>query len=90
VHGDDRVLCPRCHHIVPAGKFCNQCGQTVSGVGLNLRQLALAGDTFFLSSTDAFPTVVGVEDESLLLQPDESVQLSQGDLPDSCFPGSPF
>jgi len=33
--GEDNVLCPRCHHIVPDGKFCNQCGQGLSGMEPN-------------------------------------------------------
>jgi hypothetical protein len=84
VSGEDRVLCPRCHHIVPAGKFCNQCGQSVSGIGLNLRQLAMAGDTFWVTSNATVPTPAssGQEGEEPALRPDESVQLSQAELPD--------
>ena len=81
--GEDNVLCPRCHHIVPDGKFCNQCGQGLSGIGLRLRQLALAGDTFWVASggpTPAVPTPMPAE--TPVLQPDESVQLAQADLPD--------
>ena len=73
--GEDNVLCPRCHHIVPDGKFCNQCGQGLSGIGLRLRQLALAGDTFWVASggpTLAAPTPA----------PAGSVQSAQTDLPD--------
>ena len=81
--GEDNVLCPRCHHIVPDGKFCNQCGQGLSGIGLHLRQLALAGDTFWVASgapTPAVPTPALAE--TAVLAPDESVQLAQADLPD--------
>jgi hypothetical protein len=81
--GEDNVLCPRCHHIVPDGKFCNQCGQGLSGIGLHLRQLALAGDTFWVASgeaTAAVPTPMPAE--TPVLEPDESVQLAQADLPD--------
>jgi hypothetical protein len=81
--GEENVLCPRCHHIVPDGKFCNQCGQGLSGIGLRLRQLALAGDTFWVTSggpTPALPSPMPAE--TPLLEPDESVQLAQADLPD--------
>jgi RNA polymerase subunit RPABC4/transcription elongation factor Spt4 len=81
--GEDNVLCPRCHHIVPNGKFCNQCGQGLSGIGLHLRQLALAGDTFWVASgepTAAVPTSPPAE--AAVLEPDESVELVQADLPD--------
>ena len=81
--GEDNVLCPRCHHIVPDGKFCNQCGQGLSGIGLHLRQLALAGDTFWVASgapTSAISTPEPAEEPAL--EPDESVELAQADLPD--------
>jgi len=81
--GEDNVLCPRCHHIVPDGKFCNQCGQGLSGIGLHLRQLALAGDTFWVASGEPTPAVaVPMPAEMPALEPDESVQLAQADLPD--------
>jgi hypothetical protein len=80
--GEDNVLCPRCHHIVPDGKFCNQCGQGLSGIGLHLRQLALAGDTFWVASDEAKPAAASLPVEMPVLEPDESVQLAQADLPD--------
>jgi len=81
--GEENVLCPRCHHIVPDGKFCNQCGQGLSGIGLHLRQLALAGDTFWVASGQvaaAVPTKLPAE--AAALEPDESIELAQADLPD--------
>ena len=81
--GEDNVLCPRCHHIVPDGKFCNQCGQGLSGIGLHLRQLALAGDTFWVAPgapATAVPAPAPIE--TPVLEPDESIQLAQADLPD--------
>ncbi|MBN1139591.1 MAG: hypothetical protein JXM73_23650 [Anaerolineae bacterium] len=81
--GEDNVLCPRCHHIVPDGKFCNQCGQGLSGIGLHLRQLALAGDTFWVASGEPTPAVsTPAPAEAPALEPDESVELAQADLPD--------
>ncbi len=81
--GEENVLCPRCHHIVPDGKFCNQCGQGLSGIGLHLRQLALAGDTFWVASGEPAAAVPApMPGEAPVLEPDESVQLAQADLPD--------
>ena len=81
--GEDNVLCPRCHHIVPDGKFCNQCGQGLSGIGLHLRQLALAGDTFWVASGEPTPAATTPEPvEVAELAPDESIELAQADLPD--------
>lgn len=78
--GEDCILCPRCHHIVPAGQFCNQCGQGLAGVALNLRQLSLAGDTFWVTSSE--PASPATQPEELPLAPDESVELSQAELPE--------
>jgi hypothetical protein len=79
LRGQDRVLCPRCHQVVPDGEYCNQCGQNLSGLALHLQQLALAGDTFWVTSEAAFsPTAP--EETSLL--PDESVILASPELPD--------
>jgi hypothetical protein len=59
LRGEDLVLCPRCHHIVPGGDFCNRCGQHLGGIALNLRQLALAGDDFWVTAaTPASPALV--------------------------------
>jgi hypothetical protein len=79
LRGEDKVLCPRCHQIVPDGGFCNLCGQSLSGLALNLWQLAQAGDAFWVTSGagDPSPHV-----EPLLLEPDESLVLEAGELPD--------
>jgi hypothetical protein len=83
LRGEDLVLCPRCHQIVPGGEFCNQCGQTLSGIALNLRQLALAGDDFWVAATTSAPPSIAANDlESNLLAPDESVVLADAELPE--------
>jgi RNA polymerase subunit RPABC4/transcription elongation factor Spt4 len=79
LHGEDRVLCPRCHQIVPDGEYCNQCGQGLGGLALHLRQLAMAGDDFWVTSGPATP-LSGPEEA--VLQPDESVALAAPELPD--------
>jgi hypothetical protein len=53
LHGEDMVLCPRCHSIVPEGEFCNQCGQGLSGLALELKQLSTAGKDFWVTSETA-------------------------------------
>ena len=55
LRGQEDVLCPRCHQVVPAGDFCNRCGQNLGGIALNLRQLALAGDDFWVTAEAAVP-----------------------------------
>lgn len=55
LQGEDRVLCPRCHGIVPTADFCPRCGQGLKGMALNLRQLALAGVDFWVASSEALP-----------------------------------
>jgi hypothetical protein len=94
LYGEDRVLCPRCHQIVPDGEYCNQCGQGLEGLALHLRQLAMAGDTFWVTSgpdalPDASPDTLPdtspdtmFQPEETLLQPDESVPLAEPELPD--------
>lgn len=86
VHGEDKVLCPRCHHVVPGGEFCNQCGQNLGSIALNLQQLALAGDDFWITaSASAAPAVAPAGSPSsaeLLLAPDDSVMLADAELPD--------
>jgi hypothetical protein len=90
LHGEDRVLCPRCRQIVPDGEYCNQCGQSLSGLALHLRQLALAGDTFWVTAGATTPPtspepVTFQPDESVTVaafQPDESVTLAAPELPD--------
>jgi hypothetical protein len=83
LHGEDRVLCPRCHQIVPSGDYCNQCGQTLGGIALSLRQLALAGDDFWvMGTTPASPTAPLDVGEATILAPDESVPLADAELPE--------
>lgn len=81
LRGDDMVLCPRCHHVVPDGEFCNLCGQGLGGIALNLRQLALAGGDFWVTALGPPPAAPGSADQSVL-EPDESVRLDEADLPD--------
>jgi hypothetical protein len=79
LHGEDRVLCPRCHQVVPDGEHCNQCGQSLSGLALHLRQLALAGDDFWVTSDTPAPSA---GPEETVFQPDDSVALAAPELPD--------
>jgi hypothetical protein len=79
LRGGDRVLCPRCHQIVPGGEFCNQCGQTLGGIALNLQQLAKAGDTFWVTTDDVASSSQAEPD---LTEPDETVALVPAELPD--------
>jgi hypothetical protein len=86
--GEELVLCPRCHQVVPGGQFCNQCGQSLRGIALELRQLAMAGDAFWMTSeTDSGRFKTGLDDPAQAdfgssLQIDESVRLDDADLPD--------
>jgi hypothetical protein len=83
LRGEDMVLCPRCHQIVPDGEFCNQCGQTLTGIALHLRQLALAGDDFWVTAAPPAPSEAAeLAEEADQLEPDEEVMLEQADLPD--------
>jgi hypothetical protein len=80
LHGDDDlVLCPRCRQVVPEGEFCNQCGQSLGGLALSLRQLALAGDAFWVTGEAALPPD---RPEPSLLALDESVEMAPAELPD--------
>ena len=79
LHGEDQVLCPRCHQIVPAGEFCNRCGQSLGGIALSLRQLAMAGDAFWVTS-EATTSLSSAE--STIFAPDETITLAEPDLPD--------
>jgi hypothetical protein len=79
LRGDDRVLCPRCRQVIPAGDFCNQCGQGLGGVALSLRQLAMAGDTFWV--TDEVPEPVSNLEPSVFSS-GISMELAQAELPD--------
>lgn len=82
LHGEEMVLCPRCRQIVPHGEFCNQCGQSLGAIALDLQQLALAGADFWVS-TAALEPPSEMQDsaESTLLEPDESVVLAEAELP---------
>jgi hypothetical protein len=73
------VLCPRCHQIVPDADYCNQCGQGLSGLALHLQQLALAGDVFWVADESAVPSPTL---EAAVLEPDESVDLADPELPE--------
>jgi hypothetical protein len=79
LRGEEMVLCPRCHEVVPAGEFCNQCGQSLAGIALQLRQLAQAGDSFWVTA-GAAESPAGAE--ASLFGPDESLQLAKAELPD--------
>lgn len=83
LRGDEMVLCPRCHQVVPHGEYCNQCGQSLAGIALNLKQLAMAGDDFWVTAS-ALAGAVGPAEglPGSLVEPDESVVLAQGDLPE--------
>jgi hypothetical protein len=83
VRGRDMVLCPRCHHVVPTGEFCNKCGQTTVGLALNLRQLAMAGEEFWVTSAASASGGSAPDDLAWgTLEPDDSVDLAEADLPD--------
>jgi len=82
LRGEDRVLCPRCHEVVPDGDYCNQCGQTLSGIALHLRQLALAGDDFWVTSPASPAETAAAEIDSSFFFEDESLELEEAELPD--------
>jgi len=79
LRGEEMVLCPRCHQVVPDAEYCNQCGQSLSGLALQLQQLAKAGDAFWVT---AEPGTLAAAAEPSLFPPDESVRLAEADLPD--------
>jgi hypothetical protein len=79
LRGEDMVLCPRCHQIVPDGEYCNQCGQGLGALALQLRQLALAGDTFWVTAPAGGSPA---QPDTTLFEPDESVELAEAELPD--------
>jgi hypothetical protein len=82
LRGQDDVLCPRCHRVVPSGDFCNQCGQNLGGIALNLRQLALAGDDFWVTTAPAAPSPPPGGGDSGIWEPDPSVFLEDAELPE--------
>lgn len=79
LRGEEMVLCPRCHQVVPSGEFCNQCGQSLGSIALKLRQLAMAGDDFWVTSE----TETDLDEEGIApaFEPDESVELGTAELP---------
>lgn len=82
LRGEDLVLCPRCHEVVPDGDYCNQCGQALSGIALHLRQLALAGDDFWVTSPSTPAETAPAEIDSSFFFEDESLELEEAELPD--------
>ena len=82
LRGQDDVLCPRCHQVVPSGDFCNQCGQNLGGIALNLRQLALAGDDFWVTAAPAAPSPPSEGGDLGIWEPDPSVFLADAELPE--------
>jgi hypothetical protein len=80
LYGEDLVLCPRCHQVVPDSEFCNQCGQGLAGIALQLKQLAMAGDSFWVTSEGTISDTDGEPVE--MFSPDESVPLVEGVLPE--------
>ncbi len=79
LRGEEMVLCPRCHQIVPEGDYCNRCGQSLGGIALQLRQLAMAGDAFWVTSESVEPDG---GPEPTTFQPDQSIDLEDAELPD--------
>lgn len=82
LRGQDDVLCPRCHRVVPSGDFCNQCGQNLGGIALNLRQLALAGDDFWVTAASPAPSPPSEGGDAGIWEPDPSVFLADAELPE--------
>jgi hypothetical protein len=79
LRGEEMILCPRCHRVVPEGDYCNQCGQSLGGLALRLRQLAMAGDAFWITTEADVPRA---DAEGGLWEPDETVELAEAELPD--------
>lgn len=83
LRGEEMVLCPRCRQIVPHGEFCNQCGQGLEAVALDLQQLALAGHDFWVSAgTFEHPSALPDSMVPAQIEPDESVVLAEAEVPD--------
>ena len=79
LRGEEMVLCPRCHQVVPGGDYCNQCGQGLHGIALDLQQLAVAGDDFWVTSGGGESASL---EEPVFLEPDETVELAEAEPPD--------
>jgi RNA polymerase subunit RPABC4/transcription elongation factor Spt4 len=82
LRGEDMVLCPRCHEVVPEGDYCNRCGQTLAGIALHLRQLALAGDDFWITSEAEPAEPAAAESDLDFFFEDESLEIEEAELPD--------
>ena len=83
LRGEEMVLCPRCRQVVPHGEFCNQCGQGLESIALDLHQLALAGQGFWVSAaTFEQPSAPPDGTELAQLEPDESMVLAEAEVPD--------
>lgn len=82
LRGEDRVLCPRCHGIVPAADFCPRCGQGLKGMALNLQQLAVAGADFWVAGAGAPRAATPQAEMETTWQPDEATPLAAPELPD--------
>jgi hypothetical protein len=82
LRGEDLVLCPRCHQIVPGGEYCNQCGQNLTGIALHLGQLALAGDDFWVTSPITPGEASPPDSEPDFLDEEDLRQLESAELPD--------
>jgi hypothetical protein len=82
LQGQDKVLCPRCHGIVPTADFCPRCGQGLKGMALSLQQLALAGADFWVA--DGGAPLPGATDDEVLgsWELDEGRSLATPELPD--------
>jgi hypothetical protein len=81
LQGEDKMLCPRCHGIVPAADFCPRCGQGLKGMALNLRQLAVAGVDFWVADSEALPAA-GPREEVAVAWELETTTLAAPELPD--------
>ncbi len=77
VQGGDRMLCPRCHRVVPAADYCNECGQGLKNMALTLQQLALAGEDFWMAGgTVPASAAAGTR------APDTAAALAAPEMPD--------
>lgn len=81
LQGQDNVLCPRCHGIVPGADYCPRCGQSLKGMALNLQQLAVAGADFWVAGSGVVEQAVPGE-EAAAWEPDETTSLAGPELPD--------
>jgi hypothetical protein len=69
--------------VVPNGEFCNQCGQALGGAALNLQQLAMAGEDFWVAAMSPAPAAPQPGPAEVGLRaPDDSVRLAEAELPD--------